>query len=546
MKFSLILQNKWIDFLVILIFAMLGMKALLHPDLFTAHDIWHQVARIYYYYQAINDGQLPPYWISNLSLGLGYPLFFFSYHFPWIISLPFLKIGFDIPVTLKILFFISFLFSGFSMYFFAKTILKKRLAAILSSIIYMWAPYHFLAILVSASMGIAFVFIFLPLVLLGIHLTSENKKIGISLIGVSIAGIILSHLIHLIFLMPLIISFTIWEFIRVQKILKIILFIKKLFLGLILGLLLSSFYLLPAMYYKNDTRIQLETGFSKLYQRNFINLTQIIYSKWGYSPIVNNAKDGEISFQLGIAQWISIIGLTLLLIFKMLSKETKILSITLVISLIINIFLMMDYSKVIWIFLEGFLTIDYPFRILMSCLFIGSISAGILIASLAKFKKLLVFLLILFVALFANRNHVNVNQYTQIPLSTYLASETTTNSYHEYLPIKTDPNLLNNPGDLVYKDIIVSKFTQSSNVTSFNIYSSKDTNTSMKQFYFPGQTLYIDNKKEEYKIDNQGRINTNISSGQHKIVIKFEETKIIKFSKVLSILGLIIIIIIFL
>lgn len=103
-KPKFLLKKYWIDLLIILTFALIGMKALFHPGLFTAHDIWHQVARIYYYFQAVSDGQIPPYWISTLASGLGYPLFFFSYHLPWIISLPFLKVGFDIPSSLKILF----------------------------------------------------------------------------------------------------------------------------------------------------------------------------------------------------------------------------------------------------------------------------------------------------------------------------------------------------------------------------------------------------------------------------------------------------------
>ena len=92
-----ILYQDWFYLIIILLFSVWGMKALLHPGLFTAHDIWHQVVRLYYYYQAVNDGQIPPYWISQLANSFGYPLFFFSYHMPWIIGVILTKIGFDIP-----------------------------------------------------------------------------------------------------------------------------------------------------------------------------------------------------------------------------------------------------------------------------------------------------------------------------------------------------------------------------------------------------------------------------------------------------------------
>lgn len=152
---------------IVLLFSLIGLQSLFHPGLFTAHDIWHQVARIYHYYQALNDGQFPPYWIGTLAKGLGYPLFFFSYHLPWIVAFPFLKVGLDIPFTLKLLFFLAYFLSGVSMYFFTNSLFKNKLAALLSSLLYLWAPYHFLTILVIASIGTVFYLYFFTITPVG-------------------------------------------------------------------------------------------------------------------------------------------------------------------------------------------------------------------------------------------------------------------------------------------------------------------------------------------------------------------------------------------
>src|SRR5690348_9257713 len=101
--------HEIISLTTITAFAILGMLALLHPGLFTAHDIYHQVVRIYYYYRSIIDGQIPPLWIMPLANGYGYPLFIFSYNLPWIIVLPFLLIGVSLYSSLKISFFLGFL-----------------------------------------------------------------------------------------------------------------------------------------------------------------------------------------------------------------------------------------------------------------------------------------------------------------------------------------------------------------------------------------------------------------------------------------------------
>lgn len=112
--------------LIILIFSLVGIKALFYPGLYSAHDIWHQVARFYHYSKAVSDGQIPPYWIGNLANGYGYPLFFFSYHLPWILGLPFLGLGISIPETLKILFVFSYILSGIFMYLLVNGILKTK------------------------------------------------------------------------------------------------------------------------------------------------------------------------------------------------------------------------------------------------------------------------------------------------------------------------------------------------------------------------------------------------------------------------------------
>ncbi len=517
------------------------MKSLFHSGLFTAHDIWHQVARLYHYSQAFNDGQFPPYWIATLANGLGYPLFFFSYHLPWILGLTFLKIGFDIPTTLKILFFLAYFFSGIFMYLFVKSLLQKRLPALLSAIIYLWSPYHFLTILVGASIGIVFVFTFLPLLLLGIHLIKEGKKSGIPIAAIGLSGIILSHLMHLVFLSPVIIVFTIWGFISTKKKDD---FIKNATFGLILGLLLSAFYLIPAVYYNQFTKINQTSGLAELYKRNFVNFSQIIYSKWGYGPIISTAKNGEMSVQLGIAQWLAVLGISILLCIHKFKTHYMRLSIFLFTGFLISIFLMLDYSLPIWQIVEKFVTLDFPFRELLGATFAASVIGGILLANLQPKIQKITFVLIILIALYTNRNHIKVNLYTDIPVNTYVASETTTNSFNEYLPIQTDSKLLNSPGDFAEGvNLKISNTKQTSASTSFTIDALKESTMSARQLYFPGQTLYLDQKKTPYDIDQKGRISFYSPAGIHNVVIKYEAPPLLRISQFLTISGVIILLI---
>lgn len=527
---------KWFYLLVILLLALLGIKALFHSGLFTAHDIWHQVVRFHYYTQAINDGQFPPYWIGQLANFFGYPLFLFSYHLPWIIGIPLIKIGFNLEESIRILFILSFVLSGFTMYFFALNLLKDKLAATLSSILYLWMPYHFLVIYVSGSIGIAFVFTFLPLLLLGINLSSEKTRLGPILLTLGLMGIILSHVMHLLFLLPLIVTFTVWKIFTTAERSRLI---RNLFIGGILAVLVSSFYLLPAIYYNQFTRVHQEEGITKLYERNFIDFKQLIYSKWGYSPIVNNAKNGEISFQLGIVQWLSFILLLLLFIFRKVTGTHKSLSTYLIICLVINIFLMLDYSKSIWKEVLRLVSLDFPFRFLLPATFIATIFSGIILVSVSKRIRIVVFISLTALALYTNRNHINVNQYTYFPISTYLSlpTEITTSTFNEYLPIQADPSLLNKPwNEIIGEQLIVTNVHQTTAQLTFDVKSSKSQKVSLGQFYFPGQNLYIDNMPHGIEVDKKGRMSFTLE-GNHNIKVVYQTPHLILFSKILTIAG---------
>lgn len=536
------MRKHFPSLVVISVFSLVGLKALIHPGLFTAHDIWHQVARLYHYQKAVSDGQFPPYWIGNLANGFGYPLFFFSYHLPWILGLPFLSLGISIPETLKILFLLSYLLSGFSMYVLVNEIFKNKVSALLSTTIYLWAPYRFLTILVSAAMGTAFVFVFLPILLLGIYRTCSDRLPGkgIVLTAIGLSGIILSHFLSFIAVIPLFILFALWS-LTLNKEFVLIKF-KNLLLGLGLGLGISSFYLLPAVYYNKFT--QVATGaFSTLYQNSFVNLSQIIYSKWGYGLNKISAKEGQVPYQLGIAQWLSFTAATAFLVSRLLrnlaipmDKKFKKLAIVIIGSLFLSILFMLDLSKPFWDLLSNVVVFDSLTIFLLPATFASAFLSGWVFSSLKKPANILFFLFLVGLALYANRNHLRVNTYINIPIELYVASEITTNSFHEYLPKTADVKIFREENRLISPTSIdVIDFSQ--NTTTFSISASfpEDTYATVRHLSFPGINLYLDGQRKEINTDNLGRIKLNASKGVYRIVVKFKETALIRVSKLITI-----------
>jgi len=517
--------------ILISLFSLLGLKALLHPGLYTAHDIWHQVARLYYYQRAVSEGAFPPYWISTLAGGFGYPLFIFSYHFPWLLALPILKIGFDIPATIKILFFISYIASGFAMYVLSLRVFKSRWAGITSAILYLWAPYRFLTVLVSAQMGVAFVYTFLPILCLGIVLASEKKRarLGIALTATGTAGIILSHFSSVIAVIPTAAIFLLASFLLTQEKKRILI---NSGLGLLLGLGLASFYLIPAFYYSRFGLI----GFGNYFERHFVNLSQLIYSKWGYGPITNNAKDGELSFQVGIAQWLTVAASCLFIVFSKIKKQKKYLAGFMVLAFVLSIFMMLDWSLPVWKLVTKFIQVDFPFRFMLPAVFAASLLAGFVMISVGKLIKPILFIFLIAVALFTNRNHIRVNLYTNYPIKDYVDAEFTTSSMNEYLPLWVDTHLFSRKltSPLEPEDIPVSNIERSTQKFSFDAVFPKDLTASVNHVSYPGIVLYVDDAKVPYTTDAYGRINFSAAKGKHGIVVAFEEAKIIRVAKIIS------------
>jgi len=535
MKFN----KNLILFFLLLVLTTFASFALFHNELFSAHDIWHQVARLYHYNEVVSAGEFPPRWVASLANGYGYPLFIFSYHLPWLFALPMTLSGISIFTSMRMLFIFGLFASAASMYILLFRLTKKPWASFVGSSIYVWAPYHFLSVYVAAAIGTVFMFALLPILFIGIHLVLERSyRWGTVVISLAIAGSILTHLMTLAMVLPFAIVFFISQIIKrkdgaTKSGVAIV--------GIVLGLLISAFYLIPLVKYLPSIAASSESGgLSDNFQRYFPSFKQLVYSGWGYGPIISNAKDGDISMQIGIAQWLAFgLGISVLIasrlkVFKKLVSQKHfqaLLGYGLLFTL--SIYFMLDLSLPFWNFAVKFIALDFPFRLLIISVFSGSVLAALAISSLTT-QKLAIITGILFVliALYTNRNHRRVNMYTQYALKDYVGAETTTNTYHEYLPQTADSELLSNDPTMV--EISQNRLTT-------QVEMAEDGTMSLHQFAFPGVLTKVDGQTIDSGIDEKGRIKIDLNKGTHDIQVGFQKNFLIRFSEFLSLSALAII-----
>jgi hypothetical protein len=445
-------------------------QSLWQPGWFTSHDGVSHLARLGQYVTLLTDGQIPPRY-SGLLLGrLGYPIFVFSYHLPFILGSVFNFLGFNLMNSLKLVFGLSLFWSGWGMYLLLKQWFKP-LAGFVGAVLFLVAPYRLLLIFVRSAVGEALALSLLPWLLLALH-----KK---NLIGIA-ATTALATLAHPLF----------WPM-YLGLIVTYLLLIKpdwrRWGTGLVLGMGLSAFYWLPLIGEKKF--IVFDQYYTNLAIGHLVALKQLFYSVWGYGYSHSGVEQDAMSFQAGIAQWLAVGGAMLLILLR----RNKLVLIMLV-WFWLAIALMVDWppAKYLWQNFTLIKMIDIPWRFLAVAVFCASFLAAWLVNQQKKFAWVLG-LGLMIVALYTNRNHLRVNEVVNLTEAEIYSYAGTTTFLNEYRPvwrrsdkIKTiDPKILT-----VEENDKINLLTNRSNLLEFTTEFNESRPVQVNLLYYPGWRFY--------------------------------------------------------
>ena len=527
-------KDFWI-YLFIFLFSLFLLRYLFCPGIYTAHDIWHNLARLNYYFQALKEGQFPPYYLSNAASGFGYPLFLFSYHLPWIFGSIFMFFGLSDVSVIKILFFLSFFLSGVTMYLLAFELSRRRYLSLVASLLYLIAPYRFLIIFVSAAVGISFTFIFIPLIVLGLLRIQKGRLLdGELLMAFGLSGVILSHFPTLIVFLPSFFFLSLYFLFKSKFKIK---FLKTILFSVFLSLGISSFYLFPAFYYENYI-----LGLPRIFEMGFVNLSQLIYSKWGFGIIVKSASENPFSFQIGIAQWLIFLFSLLVVVLGLLrSFKFDSLVLFLILAFLINIFFTNYSSSLFW---EKFISktgLDFPFRFIYPNVFLTSL----LFVLLAKEVKSKVFyyifpFLILFVAFYTNRNHIRPNMFlAENEFRPFIESELTTNKYSEYFPKGASLFSIDNKlKERIINESQISLVSESINSSKYKILFDEEKSILLPKFNYPFVSVLVDGVYVKQDIKSKPFLKVVVPKSSHEIEVIFKRTLVINVSLLTTLISL--------
>lgn len=543
MKFYKKIKENW-PLVLLVIVSTIAILPFFNSGFFSIHDDT-QIQRVYVIKDALSDGMFPVRWVSDLGYGYGYPIFNFYAPLPYYIGGFISLVGINALLATKIMIAISIAGSAFSMYLFAREFWGK-FGGLLSGVLYLFAPYHALNIYVRGDVGELYAYLFIPLIFYGIWKYYRNPNFKFLLIGsASYAGLITSHNLSALMTTPFILLGIL-----------ILLFIKRRFSILaipILGLLLSSFYFIPALGEMNYTNILKIVSGDVDYREHFVCIPQIWDSVWMYGGSIPGCVDG-LSFRLGkihiIFSIFSIIFAILLFKKEKLKSGLVFLSFT---SLVLSLFLMIDSSSSIWTAIPYMNFFQFPWRFLLLASFFSSFIGGSLIFFVSRFfpnqknrwiapitSSILVLLsFVFYVRIFIPQEYINKtsNEYTNKEFLNWTTSQVS----NEYMPksFKIPNSQEEIPKEKISgENINVSNLIDKTNILSAEIEAAKKSSVVIHVAYFPAWNYYLNGKKIKIKEADTG-VSVEIPEGSNKLVAKFEQTPIEKAANALSLSGIV-------
>lgn len=376
--------------ILVLLLSFWAIKPFFASGFFPMHDDT-QVARVFEMGKMLANGVFPVRWVPDLGYGYGYPIFNFYAPLAYYVGGIFMLVGFDALLATKIMMALGVVLAGVFMYLLTREFFGN-LGGIISGLFYVYAPYHAVDIYVRGDVAEFYAYAFIPLMFLGVY--RNNILIG----SIGFAAIILSHNLTSMMITPFLVIATLLNCYIAYKKNKLFIIRNSLFI-ILLGLVLSVFYWLPALLELNSTNVLSQIGGGADFRDHFVCFSQLWSSLWGFGGSTKSCIDG-MSFMIGK---LHIIGsaATLMLLLTLRNKNYIIfLSFA---GFILSIFLTLELSRSIWETFSLMAFFQYPWRFLILVSFFSSILSGAVVFLLSQFKikpYITAFLLVFFLLFF--------------------------------------------------------------------------------------------------------------------------------------------------
>ena len=289
-------DNK--EYLCILLISIIVCIPLMNKNINIYKDdgIQH-VCRLIGTYQTIKSGEMLPMIMSNLCNNFGYSWNIFYSPLTAYAPLIFKIFNFTFTNCLKIFMFAVTLLSGITMYTFMMNVTKNKNVSLLSSILYVLAPYRITDMYIRIAVAELASFVFIPIIFDGLYSVLKEEKLSFKLIWGTV-GLILTHTVITMYMAIICLLYLVFNI----KKLKSIKVIRILVISLVCILLITSFYWVGLLQHHNATSYEvfvpgrMEVG------------NKLEYYKTEFYQLFHTNKDQTMIYAIGL---VTVLGLVL-------------------------------------------------------------------------------------------------------------------------------------------------------------------------------------------------------------------------------------------
>ncbi len=553
-----------------LLVAMLCLPAvwpLMSPTLFASTDGLYHLYRLVDLDFCIRGWDLYPRWLPNLGFGYGYPVLNYYAPLTYYLAEVFHMLGSGYVASIELTFMAGFLLSAVCMYLYAKELMGRG-PGIIAAVAYVYLPYHLSDCYVKGALAEFSAFVFLPLILWMFHrLMMRRQRRYLPLAAVSYAGLILTHNLSALVFSPFLLAYTVL-LLALRREIKPLWYAS---LAILLGVGLSAFYWYPGFRESLWVLAGRVGSTAKDSGLQFISLRELLshFVIYRYYP----HDDGGMGVPFSLIE-VGLAGLSVLVLVRLrrtLTLSTRYHLLFFVAATLLSLFMMLRFSSFLWKSLPLLPYLQYPWRFLLVTSLSNSLLIGSALLLFAEFRhqagatrgsKRLLFagitagLTIGLLLIVANLGHlavqpmylpgndeavteqgVNLAGMAQFDYVIsvmvrlwgftwgleYLPSPVEVPREEFFLPMERPPSDRQQlaPGEIPH--VVLGK--QGPLSRALRIYTASDLRLSFHTFYFPGWQFYVDGQKvPSFPSGPLGLVTTHIASGEHQVLLVFENT----------------------
>jgi hypothetical protein len=538
MKPKMIIHSSYLIAFLLIAIACLPLIDLLHPGIAVTHDGQDHVARIANFYQSLSEGNIVPRWAANLNWGYGHPVLMFLYPLPSYIASAFHAFGFSLVDSTKMVFAVAFVGSVIAMYVWA-SFAWGRVAGIVASVLYAFAPYRFVDLYVRGAIGEHVAFMFPPLICYGLILLAREKgrvsTCAFIIIVSATALLILSHNALSIMFLSLIGLYVVYLAVSETK--QAARFLMYALMGLVLGFLLSACYWVPAFLEGKYTLRDIVTAGE--FSDRFVPWASFLYSPWSYGG------GNEFSKWLGGGQI-----LALVVSFVSIEKNSKYqrFMIVLLLLLFFTLFAMTQGAQPLWNTITLLQKFQFPWRLLSVATFLIAVIGAVAVRATDGKNRRWVGLVLCFVSVLATIPMWRAREYKQYPESFFTQVYDGTTDTGESSPIWSVRFMEKRPERAAYlapPSGTIVPGRRSTTLRSYDVTVSAPARFVEHTLYFPGWSVFVNGKpleKEKLLFQDpayRGLMTLDLAPGTYIIKFVFGETKLRQLANSISLWSLI-------